>query len=118
MRIPNLNIKIGVKYKNTHALSLEVNMFKSLLDLLKINEIKFNKLVEVEYIIGEIILDLEIIIRIQNNYVKRHLEDHSSDEKQITPDMHNRVFYSFLFLSLYKYIELYEKYKDIIIKLL
>lgn len=74
-------------------------------------QISLNKLLDMEKILTLIISDIEIIIQIQNNYISRHSDTADQPEKKIDIDRFNQVTFSYLFLTLCKYIEFYDKYK-------
>lgn len=75
-------------------------------------------LLDMEVVLDRIINDLEVIIQIENNYVSRIQSADECPEKNIKIEDFNQVTFSFLFLTLCKYIEFYDQYKSKINKLI
>lgn len=69
-------------------------------------------LLDMEQVLERIINDLEVIIQIENNYISRLQSQEDSPEKRIKVEDFNQVTFSFLFLTLCKYIEFYDGYKS------
>jgi hypothetical protein len=62
------------------------------------------KLPEIRYILISLVDDIELAIKIQNNYVERYQSKEDCPEKSIDPKDHMRLTFSCLILALYKYI--------------